>query len=396
MGSESNVFTTSAGNRITVSFLGRPRVEIEGDAKQSFEVSFVDRRRDQTVYSTLISNGMWAAANPRYFVPWNVHLVNAEDPAERYEYALELRGQKVAIVNGSLCLGDAIAWMPYVDEFRRRFECQVSYFTPLRQLFEQEYPEIRFAASRHALPEPGCFIGYEVRLELDRALEAYQHPRDFRTIPLQQIATDILGLPFREQAPRIRVRDGTRRRPGKYVCIAVQSTAQAKYWTREGWERLVNHLRGLGYDVLCIDKDRVFGIEDWWNEIPGSCIDKTGDVDIEDRITDLVHCDFFVGLSSGLSWVAWALGRPVVLISGFSDPMNEFATPYRVINRDVCNSCWNDSAHTFDRSDWLWCPRHAGTSRMFECGRGISFERVREAVDACIGREAGAVGPTSP
>jgi autotransporter strand-loop-strand O-heptosyltransferase len=337
---------------------------------------------------------MWAAANPRYFVPWSVHLVNADDPAERYTYTLELRGQKVALVNGSPCLGDAIAWMPYAEEFRRHFECEVSYFTPLRQLFEQEYPGIRFVESRDALPEPGGFIGYEVQLELDPERGRQQHPRDFRTIPLQQLATDILGLPYRELVPRIREREGAPRRQGRYVCIATQSTAQAKYWTRAGWEQLVEHLKRQGYDVLCIDKERVFGIEGWWNEIPANCIDKTGDIDIEDRIADLRHCEFFVGLSSGLAWVAWALGRPVVLISGFTDPRNEFATPYRVINHNVCNSCWNDPAHTFERSDWLWCPRLTGTPRMFECGRGISFEMVREAVDACI-RRAGGARPAS-
>ncbi len=49
-----------------------------------------------------------------------------------------------------------------------------------------------------------------------------------------------------------------------------------------------------------------------------------------------------MGLSSGLSWLAWAAGIPVVMISGFTHPTNEFATPYRVINYHACNGCWND------------------------------------------------------
>jgi autotransporter strand-loop-strand O-heptosyltransferase len=44
-----------------------------------------------------------------------------------------------------------------------------------------------------------------------------------------------------------------------------------------------------------------------------------------------------VGLSSGLSWLAWAAGTPVVMIAGFTHPTNEFATPYRVINYHACN-----------------------------------------------------------
>ena len=60
------------------------------------------------------------------------------------------------------------------------------------------------------------------------------------------------------------------------------------------------------------------------------------------------------------------------MISGFTHPTNEFATPYRVINWHACNSCWNDVRHRFDHKDFLWCPRHAGTPRQFECTRLIT------------------------
>ena len=73
-----------------------------------------------------------------------------------------------------------------------------------------------------------------------------------------------------------------------------------------------------------------------------------------------------------------------MLISGFSEPIAEFSTPYRVINRSVCHGCWNDLRFEFDRDRWTWCPRHEKTERMFECARGIGFEMVREKVDACI------------
>ena len=66
----------------------------------------------------------------------------------------------------------------------------------------------------------------------------------------------------------------------------------------------------------------------------------------------------------------------MVLISGFTHPTNEFATPYRVINWHTCNSCWNDVRHRFDHNDYLWCPRHAGTPRQFECTRLITAAQV--------------------
>ncbi|GAD11621.1 glycosyltransferase tibc (plasmid) [Gluconobacter frateurii NBRC 103465] len=57
---------------------------------------------------------------------------------------------------------------------------------------------------------------------------------------------------------------------------------------------------------------------------------------------------FFIGGSSGLAWLAWSAGCPVIMISGFTHPNNEFETPGRVINWHTCNSCWNDPKERFD------------------------------------------------
>ncbi len=104
--------------------------------------------------------------------------------------------------------------------------------------------------------------------------------------------------------------------------------------------------------------------------------DETGDRPLTERARWLRHASAFVGLSSGLSWLAWAAGCPVVMVSGFTQPNNEFDTPYRVINWHTCNSCWNDVRHRFDHKDFLYCPRHKGTDRQFECTRLITGEQV--------------------
>jgi len=75
--------------------------------------------------------------------------------------------------------------------------------------------------------------------------------------------------------------------------------------------------------------------------------------------------------------LAWGLGKPVVMISGFSDPKSEFFTPYRVINKDVCNSCWNEFVFG---QNWNWCPRN----KNFECSKSISFKIVKEKIDQLI------------
>ena len=53
-------------------------------------------------------------------------------------------------------------------------------------------------------------------------------------------------------------------------------------------------------------------------------IDKTGDIPLYDRIVDLKHAEFFIGVSSGLAWLSWAVGTHTVMISDFTPPWHEF------------------------------------------------------------------------
>jgi hypothetical protein len=68
-----------------------------------------------------------------------------------------------------------------------------------------------------------------------------------------------------------------------------------------------------------------------WTQIPHGAEDETGDWLLAERAGWLPRAAFFLGLSSGVAWLAWAVGTPVMMASGFTHPTNEFATPYRVI-----------------------------------------------------------------
>jgi autotransporter strand-loop-strand O-heptosyltransferase len=278
----------------------------------------------------------------------------------------------INIINESGSLGDSIAWIPIVNEFAIQKRSKVNLYTPNKELFINEYPMINFydycekpSDDKKGVYKIGCF-----------------NENDWKPYSLQEIASNILGIKYEEKKCKLNF-DKTKKSNfnKKYVCIATQSTAQCKYWNnKEGWTKVVSYLNSLGYDVVCIDKHYSYGAKGIMNIIPENVINKTGDLPLEDRINDLYHCEFFIGLGSGLSWLAWACEKPVIMISGFSDPKSEFYTPYRVHNKNVCNSCWSDLNCTFDRSNWLWCPR----DKDFECSREITFDMVKEKIDLCI------------
>jgi hypothetical protein len=179
-----------------------------------------------------------------------------------------------------------------------------------------------------------------------------------------------------EQAPALALPDESRLIAGPYVCIAVQASSGCWTWNNpNGWREVVAALKLAGYRVICIDQKPVHGQRLTWTHIPHGAEDQAGDRPLTERARWLRHAAFFVGLSSGLSWLARAAGCPVVMISGFTHPTNAFATPFRVVNRHACNGCWNDLRLRFDHKDFLWCPRHAGTARQFECTRLITAQQ---------------------
>jgi len=276
------------------------------------------------------------------------------------------------ITNESASLGDFIAWTPVVARYAKEKDIQINYFTPYKQLLQKTYPELNFFDYNENKVHDKK-IDFRIGCFGDGAWKGKN---------LQEIACMILGLNYREEPCRIKnFNEQKRIHDKKYVCIGTQSTSQCKYWNNpSGWNDTVLHLKSLGYDVICIDKQNEYGIPNSLNRIPNNCIDDTGEKPLDDRISTIMGCEFFIGLGSGLSWLAWACGKPVVMISGFSDPASEFYTPYRVHNKNVCNSCWNDKDCNFDRADWMWCPRN----KNFECSKEISFDMVKEKIDLCI------------
>ena len=117
-------------------------------------------------------------------------------------------------------------------------------------------------------------------------------------------------------------------------------------------------------------------------------IDKTGNIDISDRIVDIKNAEMVITISSGLAWVAWALNVPTIMISGFTKPWNGFKTNIKRIHNDsVCNGCWNDDTLEFqgdaskkkgvgDSDAWMFCPKN----KNFECSSSIQPAEVIQAI----------------
>ena len=372
------------------------RVVLPARTTGSWRVRLRDLDTGNILFQSDVKGAVVSSAK-RFYVRFGVEVWDLDDAGATnlvlsHEY--EARDREIMIQFPIGTLGDILAWFPYAARFGEVHGCRLTCaMSPLIiPLLKDAYPNIRFASHDEVAAEKlaeKAYASYSLGLFFDDGEHIWQ-PTDFRHVGLHRTAGYILGVDPTEDPPKIGIPDEGRPIAERYVCIAVQSSTQCKYWNNPyGWRELVGFLKARGYRVICIDQKPIHGTGLSWNYIPHGAEDETGDRPLAERVRWLRYAEFFVGLSSGLAWLAWAVGAKVVMISGFTHPTNEFTTPYRVINWHACNSCWNDPAVRFKHDDFMWCPRHQNTPRHFECTRLITGTHVNAVIDRALASHAG-------
>ena len=338
------------------------------------------------------ADGGWVVSTKKYYVPFNIKVWRRGEQTPLVDHTMNLEGKEVIVKFPIGTLGDIVGWMHYVERFRQKYKCVVELIIQkeLAEIFAPQYPQIFFTSppmpaapgspvppftTRFTKPYATYKVGLFFRGNLD------DQPVDFRQVGLHRTAGYILGVDPKEEAPHINL-NYPRAIKEPYVCIATKSSCQAKLWNNgAGWEIVVKHLKDMGYRVICIDREAVVGHNFVWNRMPHDAEDFTGNKPFAERIALMQHAEFFIGLSSGLSWLAWCAKIPIVMISGFTLPICEFETPYRVYSSHGCKGCWDDVNCNFDHHDFFWCPRHKGTDRQYECSRLITGKQVVGHID---------------
>ena len=375
-------------NELDVNYAAEygPIVSINGYNEHEYTVRFIDHNNEFLHYETTIRNNEWAQCKIKYCVDWRIDVLQDGKPWKRNKF--EPKDKRVYIHIESGALGDTIAWLPYAEEFRKKYDCQVILSTHKNRLIEDMYPELEIVEPGTVVENIYAMFGIAWYYNEDNKINRHRHPLDPKLIPLQQTASDILNLEFKEVKARITERGetGNRLPEDKYVCIAPHSTLQAKYWNNPGgWQKVVDYLNEQGYKVCLISNES--SDDEAYNGVLGgkleNVLDYSGEKSIYDTITLLKSCSFFVGLGSGLSWLAWSMDIPTVIISGFSEAFTEMSDAYRVVANSACHGCFN-RIKLQDDMDWNWCPDLKNTPRQFECTKSITFDMVRAKIYECI------------
>jgi len=348
-------------NQIYITYLGGPKVEILGNQESKYKINFINKDTNQILHSDYITNNMWTKCNIEYFVNWEIKIWENDILIKTEHFSLI--NKKVRISIDSKSLGDNIAWIPYVEEFRKKYKCIIYVSTFWNKLFKKSYPLLNFIE-----PSINNSEDISVSYKLGWFYNKHKEPQLPNTIPLQQSSSNILGLPFTEIKTKIDFTPKSRPYGSKYIVIAPHSTAGLKYWNNiNGWQETVDFLISKGYKVINISLENC--------NIRG--VDELNDKSIENTLNVIYYSKFLIGLSSGLSWLSWALNKQIVMISNFTEENHEFTNNcVRITNKKVCNSCWNNPNFKFDKGDWNWCPINKNTNKHFECHTSITGEMV--------------------
>jgi autotransporter strand-loop-strand O-heptosyltransferase len=357
-------------NKVIVHFVKGPYVEIKGNIDSEYTVKFIDNKTGKVHYSTNIKNNCWCKCSIEYFVEWKI--VIYQNDKIWYEYVYNSKGKRVYIAMDSKALGDSLAWVSYVEEFRKQHECEVITSTFMNHMFEERYPNVKFVEPGKSVENLYAMYCVGLFYNDDSSINFFKNPIDPKTQTMQKMCSDILGLDFKEVKTLIKNRNVKIDPNLKQVCIGVFGTAQSKFWNNPtGWQDVVDWLKERGYTVKLVSKE---GDNYMGNKLPKGII-KHPNGPLELVMDEMLKSKAFIGIGSGLSWLSWSLNVPTVLISGFSYDWAEMKDCYRVAApKGKCEGCFNRIR--LDAGDWNWCPDHKGTDRQFECTKSITSEMV--------------------
>ena len=366
----------NTNRKVNIHFVDGPFVEILEDGDYLYNIQFIDKKNGKLEFEFNLKSNHWVKSVKKYYIDWLIKIKGVDNDYYQ-EYNIDLTDKRVMICFESKSLGDNLAWMEYVEKFRTENKCKVICSSFQIDLFKTQYPEIEFVTpgtnvnNIYALYRLGLF--YNDKREIDYT----KHYNDPKKEPLMKVASDILGLTYKELKPKL-PKLGKKKK--KLICIAIHSTSQCKYWNNPtGWQEVVDYYKGKGYEVRLLSRE-----EDGYmgNKHPKGITVQPKST-LKELIKVLQESELFIGISSGLSWLAWASGTPTVIISGFTDvDLEPLDGVTRIINKNVCNSCWSN--HEFDPGNWNWCPIHEKTENQFECSKTITGQDVIKEIDKLI------------
>ena len=240
-----------------------------------------------------------------FYVKWGIQVY--EDSKLYFKYELDLKDKEVLIISPSHCLGDNIAFIQAVSTFQKQHQCKVSYLIKhdIREVLKNNYSNINFIKKKQ---KSHYFASYKVKCGdcITRNETIVHH----FLVSLQKVAEYILKVQHRDRQKLLCTE--TIDFGGKYVVYSQRASSRMKEWNNpQALKEVIKYLQSLNYKVVNLDvepKNKKIKDVIYLN-------DKT--YTLQDKINVISGADFFIGIPSGLAWLAWACYIPAIVLGGF-------------------------------------------------------------------------------
>ena len=189
-------------NKISINFVRGAFVEVSGNKVADYKVDFINNTTGKVLYTTTIKNNCWCKCSFEYNIEWRI--VIHENDKLLTQHIYNPQNKRVYIAFESKAFGDTLAWIPYVDEFRKKWDCKVIVSTFMNEMFEEQYPEIEFIKPGTNVTDLYALYSIGLFYNEDGSINYQKNPTNFREQPMQKIATDILGLEYIEIKPKLK------------------------------------------------------------------------------------------------------------------------------------------------------------------------------------------------
>ena len=284
---------------------------------------------------------------------------------ERDKDTKTLEGKEILMHFDSFCLGDTICFSSFIDpflEYHKPKKVLISTFFPfLFQSTDPRYEFINANQKKEIIVDKLLDVGYD-KNSLEDTLGG-----------MLSATKRTMWLPQNTKQGKCPVIQYKRIVNKNKISIAPESLKKIAQWNYDGnlgWQVVVDSLVNFGYEVSNVSYENTMNLKN----VKGF----HGNNDIRISLFEILESRIFVGLSSGLAWLAWAYGIPVVMISSFTKSHNEFEC-FRVVNPNSCTGCFN----TFQNIKST-CPLFLGTERENECHKTITPKMVIDKINEAI------------
>lgn len=278
-----------------------------------------------------------------------------------------LEGLDVLLHIDSFCLGDTICWASLLEAF-------VKHHRPSRLRVTTFWPEIlRNMQGIEFIDAVGD--GF---IECDKFVSAgYEKGNLYHALHgMFPAARKSMNLPDDAPFSKSVFREHEYEKIPNKIVIAPESTKKIARWDymgNQGWQEVIDRLNEMGMEVHNVSYEKTLMLR--------SLHSHNGNPDVNNAIRHICEAQIFIGLGSGLSWLAWAYDIPVVMICGFTKPFMEFPC-YRAWNEHCCTGCYNIFTNVNSH-----CPIFLGTQRESECHRTITPDMVMKQVEKALENE---------